>query len=63
VSFGVPVDRPPNRAGVKANEAPIATRIAPKAPTMCLALIRAKALNVARKMPTSPARGMITDHR
>src|SRR5207248_7438550 len=49
VSFGVPLDRPPNRAGVTANATPIATRIAPKAPTMCLALIRAKALNVARE--------------
>src|SRR5438067_3587852 len=48
-SFAVPLDRPPNRAGVTANATPIATRIAPKAPTMCLALIRAKALNVARE--------------
>jgi hypothetical protein len=31
---------------------PIATRIAPKAPTMCLALIRAKALNVPREEVT-----------
>jgi hypothetical protein len=49
VSFGVPSDRPPTRAGAKANATPIATRTAPNAPTMSRALIRAKALNVACK--------------
>jgi hypothetical protein len=47
VSFGVPSDRPPSGAGAKANATPIAIRIAPNAPTMSRALIRAKALNVA----------------